>query len=775
MAATFVAWWTLCQVPMLNIDKCLKVTLPMNIHESLFAEGLIPDLFDTSSTEWVGLSDWTLSGTLHSEIPDETNLHAVGISTHAEIFINEQFIGNVSNAFIDASFFVQNIAFPANITIFLKSPIRVANNLQSIDAQIPVCPASEQEGFCGVQQLRIPQYLFGWDWGPATASISVRSVALLPRNACNPKFLIRTILLDDDFSWKVEVIFLNFPGANRTVTLLDSQNTIIYTAVSDQEIFSFTTQNVKAWFPRGYGDQAIYTLRVAQRECDSESLFGFREVKKIVIGSSWHLRFNNKANVYLKGVNIVPSSAFRDSSDYEVLQILNSVEALGLNTIRQWGGGWYGSSLLYEEGTKRGIIVWEEIKLACATYPINNSDWRDSLEREIKENLLRIRNYPSFAILSGNNEVEIMLSQNWFAVPEADLSLYRARYKYLETAVREAVEKYNSGHAIFLSSSPEKGTDVHFYDYRNDCGDWRIYPETESLVSEFGFQSWAFLTSTPSPYIDWRQSETISRRNHRANGNMEMWNQSVRLFPDLVNGRKISVNEFIWTTQMMQATCVKAASESFRRQKNNSGIMIWQLNDVWETASWSLIDFNSLRKPAFFSFQESMKDGLISLFRDDDDLVAVSLQPSEPLTIFVVDLFSDKVIEKLTEGSKKAKQEIFRVQIGEICISNIQCVAAVSPTNFILLGPVSRPLKYFPNPKLEKLSDSKMKVSVTVPTPFLYIHCNVWPNFLFLSPGLWESIALDVRDCPRAPDITHMWSFLTDSVDPVTSFEVSFI
>lgn len=763
-------------MPMLNIKECISVSLPMNVHEVLFSEGIIPDLFG-GNTEWVGESDWTLTRIFDLE---NENSHIVtsGISTHANLFVNENFIGNVTNAFTEDNFEIYNLSSSkVEITVHLNSPIRIAREGQSRDPQIPLCPPIEQHGFCGIQHLRVPQYLFGWDWSFASASIAVNSITIQPNTqSCETQNLIDTVMDNEDV-WRVHVRFLSFKESNRTLILFNELGEEIYSITTAYANITLTVKNVKAWFPKGHGEQALYTMRVVYSDdCEpQESVFGFRQVERIERGKTWYLQFNKEVRVDIKGVNIVPTSAFRDSTEEEVMTLLDSIEELGVNTVRQWGGGWYGSNKLYEEANKRGILVWEEVKLACASYPGNASEWMESLDKEIDQNLIRIHNNPSLVILSGDNEIEMMLDQNWFEQSEAFLNAYKASYTMLKREIRSRVEKINEGHVLFFPTSPEEGTDIHFYDYQKDCTDWRIYPSVESLVSEFGFQSWSFMTGDlENKDEDWRSSLIISGRNQRRNGNMEIWNQSVRLFPDLLDRGFLTTEEFIWTSQMTQAICVKAATESFRRQENNSGVMLWQLNDVWPTASWSLVDFDGLKKPAFYAAKTSFETDLISLFIDRDELVVVSLEPrTEPAIIEVVHLFTQNIVSRKTNISDKKNDEILRVNIADICLGeDRQCVAAHSPSNYVLLAPVRRPTMGFPNPVV-KVSNQKITVSVSVPTPFIYIACGgLSRNFIFLSPRLWDSIDLEVRgECPDAPNVYSIWS----KHRPVRPFEISFI
>jgi len=753
--------WTLCQVPMVNLEHCFGVSLPMNLHESLFSEKIIPDLFDTN-TNWVGESDWTLSRVIDSVDP-ESWLHVGGISTHANIFANDVFIGNVSNAFTDFRTEIPDTRTPLKVTVYLNSPIKAGRVGQVEDPQVPSCPPLEQEGLCGVQHLRIPQYLFGWDWGIATASVTVDAIEVesAPSN-CDFQYLIDTKIANSSV-WNLSVRFLARREGEVGLTVIDSSGGVVISVLTELDQISLDIEDVKPWYPRGYGDPERYSMQVTFKDCKPrETSFGFRQVQRVQKGKQWFLRFNGDKDIFIKGVNVVPSSAFRDANKEEILRLLDNIEDLDYNLLRQWGGGWYGSDFLYEEANKRGFLVWEELKLACATYPAKNEEWLSSLKTEIESNLNRAYNNPSLVIVSGDNEIDKMLSQNWFNQSATALEGYEYVYSQLRHEIADIVNAINDAGFVFIPTSPAEGTDVHFYDNQNDCTDWRIYPFTESLVSEYGFQAWAALDLDE---LDWKKSRVIFHRNHRKNGNSEIWDRSLRMFPDLEN-RTVTAREFIWTSRLSQAVCVKAATEAFRRRKEiTAGLILWQLNDVWPTASWSLVDYSGLKKPAYFSAKSSMSNNLISLFVDRDELVVVALASSEPVTIEIIHLFTGKRSTRSTNRADQDIDEVLRLNLASVCPDK-QCVAAHSPSNYILLGPVARARKPYPLPTLQ-VTAFGFNVSVSIPTPFLYIPCDVYPNFVFLAPNVWNGIEVRGEDCVD-PQVSSLWSFSTEISDDKT-------
>jgi beta-mannosidase len=97
------------------------------------------------------------------------------------------------------------------------------------------------------------------------------------------------------------------------------------------------------------------------------------------------------------------------------------------------------------------------------------------------------------------------------------------------------------------------------------------------------------------------QSRTIEFHNRSDDGSRRLWiyvTDTLRVTVDL--------DAHSYATQFIQAEALGTALRSWRRQWRGpgafrvGGALIWQLNDCWPALSWSLIDSEERRKPAYY-------------------------------------------------------------------------------------------------------------------------------------------------------------------------------
>lgn len=310
--------------------------------------------------------------------------------------------------------------------------------------------------------------------------------------------------------------------------------------------------------------------------------------------------------------------------------IMRSAYAANMNMVRVWGGGLYQPDQFYELADSLGIMVWQEIMLACALYP-TNSDFLNEVTLEVKYQVNRLASHPSIVIWGGNNENEVALG--WFPESNTNRDLYVSDYsKLYGDVVFKALVSVDGIQRPWVDSSPSNGLlsndpyakkwgaastevagDVHFYNYDMDCEDYSLYPKAR-FVSEFGFQSMpSFQTYEPVTSEmegDWDpNSDLLLYRQRHENGNEQMEGQMNRHFKLPLDvdvcptmSHAVYFDNYLYLNQIQQSRCYEVAFNRWRQLQSDStvhtmGILYWQLNDIWQGPSWSSMEWSGRWKP----------------------------------------------------------------------------------------------------------------------------------------------------------------------------------
>ena len=171
------------------------------------------------------------------------------------------------------------------------------------------------------------------------------------------------------------------------------------------------------WWPRGYGSPNLYqvTTQLLQNDkvlASRQDTVGIRKLELIrteTTSSEKPGQFLFKVNgvpILVKGSNWVPADAFhsRDAARYE--RMLALVADLECNMLRCWGGNVYEDDAFFDICDRNGIMVWQDFAMACAIYP-QTPEFLEVMREEAISVVRKLRNHPSLALWSGDNEVDL--------------------------------------------------------------------------------------------------------------------------------------------------------------------------------------------------------------------------------------------------------------------------------------------------------------------------------------------------------------------------------
>jgi beta-mannosidase len=203
-------------------------------------------------------------------------------------------------------------------------------------------------------------------------------------------------------------IHQQYHGSSNQMVVLDPQ------LVS---VGSISMRDAKLWWPRGHGDQHLYSVKVelipltreqstlrrglATTESSVQSIqrkIGVRSIQLIQeeyssvdknsfgsssgdagrsqssaskqaslpspVPASYYFRINNEP-IFMRGANFIPLDSFQSRvHKHDRLYLLHTAMEANYNMLRVWGGGYYQPDDLYDFADEMGILMWQEVMLA---------------------------------------------------------------------------------------------------------------------------------------------------------------------------------------------------------------------------------------------------------------------------------------------------------------------------------------------------------------------------------------------------------------------------
>ncbi|WP_369688914.1 glycoside hydrolase family 2 protein [Bacillus sp. FJAT-26390] len=458
--------------------------------------------------------------------------------------------------------------------------------------------------------------MFGWDWGPKIPDAGIwRDISILGYDqgriddvCITQHHEAGTVRLDV----RIEAVRL-MPDAELTVyavleapdgTLLENE------AISDSAStsLSFEITNPQLWWPRNYGEQPLYALRVILRsnevETDGRTLrIGLRTLvvrqEKDEWGESFEFVVNGR-NVFAMGANYIPEdNVFGRLSPERTERLLQSCAEANFNCIRVWGGGYYPDNQFYDACDRLGLIVWQDHLYACGAYDFNDA-FRENIRQETIDNVKRIRHHASLGIWSGNNELEYAWA-NWGWTERYGEKLRDAYLLQFEQFLPE-LNAETDPNTFYWRSSPssyggiddpnlENVGDMHYWDVwhgRKPVNEFRtLFPR---FMSEFGLQSFPSLKTVESFTLpEDRNIFSYVMEAHQKNGT---GNEKILYYISEYFKYPKDFESLLYVSQLIQAEGMRVGVEHWRRNRGRCmGAIYWQLNDIWPGASWSSLDY----------------------------------------------------------------------------------------------------------------------------------------------------------------------------------------
>jgi beta-mannosidase len=643
----------------------LPATVPGCAHTDLLAAGLIPDPYLDDNEErlgWIGRTAWIYETAFDwLGAGGRTDLVFDGLDTVASITLNGVEVGRTQNMHRGHRFDVAGLLRERDnrLRVRFGSAYRYAEELRE---RVGDRPNAYPEPFNLIRKMACN---FGWDWGPTLVTAGIWRPVWLHEWATARLATVRPMVRVEGPTGTVEGPTGRVEGPTGTVEgptgtvefrvelerAADDPVTLTATvggvsaavevaAGRREAIVTVTVPEVARWWPRGYGEQALYDARLvltgpADRELDAwERRIGFREVRLDTTPDDAGTPFTvlvNDVPVFVRGVNWIPDDTFPSRITRQRLaeRFAQACEA-NVNFLRVWGGGIYESEDFYDLADELGLLVEQDFLFACAAYP-EEEPLRSEVEAEARHNVVRLASHPSLIMWIGNNE-NIWGFHDWGWRESLAGRTWGEGY-YLDLLPRIVAEldptrpywpgSPYSGRPDLHPNDPAHGS-MHIWDVWNSDDYIRYRAYRPRFVAEFGYQA-------PAAYATLRQalsdeplapdSPGMSHHQKADDGDGKLRRGLVAHLP-----QPRDFDDWHYLTQVNQARAIALGVEHFRSLRPHCmGAIVWQLNDCWPVTSWAVVDSDGRRKPLWYALRRIFADRLLTVQPDGDGLCLVAV------------------------------------------------------------------------------------------------------------------------------------------------------
>ncbi len=635
-------------------ELVFEAVVPGQVHDDLARLGYIPEPFwrdNAEACQWVEDWSWTYERRFDwfpAEPADAPCWHVLefdGLDTFAEIYLNGVHLGSCESMFTALRFDADDclLAGENHLRVEFASPAEAVRRRQETDPRrYRACFSSDRV------HARKMQCGFGWDWLQRFVTVGVwRSVRLCRHETArlyDP--CVRAVAVAGEtatvaVSAGVETRNAD-PRLEAAVVLRDPDGkTIAEKTLPVQESAfdtTFTVPGPRLWWPAGLGEQPLYTCDMTLRTAGNVAVdgavtrFGIRTVEldqrvdpepRVHAPGARpeegrHFTFVvNGVPVFCRGANWAPADPFPARVTPERYRhLLELAVESHANMLRAWAGGIYEPDAFWDACDELGLLVTQDFLLACAEYPEHDPAFQALLREEFSQAVRRLRNHPSLAAWSGDNELAMIYPR------DGHDAAGRATAREISGPLCAALDPSRP----FLATSPDGGrkpNDFHEGDAHFNC--FMEWFDSDDLDPRLALdQLWARFVSEYA-VAGAAAPHSLARfmtRADMADPAARMWEYhtgtnwgplrtTFRRMEELT--RRIcghDADPVAWAHRMAccQYELVRRSAAALRRRKFAcSGVLYWMYNDCWPSSAWALVDAYGTPRSGWYAFKKAFQ------------------------------------------------------------------------------------------------------------------------------------------------------------------------
>lgn len=639
-----------------GVTDWMDARVPGGVHYDLWMAGLIENPYfgkNSLSCEWVENRWWMYrttfpAGLLDTDLQNKrVKLVCKGMDYEARIFLNDIFCG-LHRGMYDA--------FCVDVTDLLKEE----NKLVVIFSGAP--DEMGQIGYTSCTSTQKSRFNYKWDFSTRLVNIGFWKDVVLK---VEEDLEIEELHLNTDYEGGTGTIFFagKLAGSKKDAILSAGGLTLQLTVDGPHDlrssdvkflsksgptnqkniqVYCFPLQkdeisvavdvkNPQLWHPNGNGMPLLYRVRAELLErgktiWKKEFHTGIRSLKLVQNedappGALPYTFMVNGRRTWIRGVNMTPADHLYGNVSYEqYAELVAAMVNAGVNLVRIWGGGLIEKEEFYDLCDKNGILIWQEFIQSSSgidNKPAEHPPFLELLKTAATAAVKQKRNHVSLAVYSGGNELmeapdrPCGYDNKNLAMLHEIVNAYDGRRAFLPTSA--------SGPREFVTSQKGVSHDIHGnWRYEGNPGHYELYGESDNLFhSEFGMDATASVKSLKKFLPEGSLRPTPMSGDPLWQHHGEWWGTYFRdcsMFGPIAQTFQ-ELECFVACSQYMQSEGLRFILEADRKRAyQNSGTIIWQLNEPWPNASCtSLIDYYGETKSAYYQVKRAYEPCHISL------------------------------------------------------------------------------------------------------------------------------------------------------------------
>ena len=592
--------------------KVKNCEVPFSMYSVLLKKGLIEDPFYRDNEYDISaMSNTDSDASVKFDLSEDVigskvvRLSFFGADTLIDVTLNGVYLGKMSDMHRRYDFDIKDVVKEKGnlLSLHFYSSVEYTKKVNEEYAKVGL----ERVGG-GHARLRKVASMNGWDWGPRLPDMGIYKdvciTAYSDGELCDVG--VRQIHEDGKVRLKFSAEAVSFGDERIEVTVTSPDGKEYKCTLDKDRSGGIVIDDPRLWWPNGYGEQPLYSvdavLYVDGAPVDANSKrIGLRTVTLHTENDEFGKEFVfdvNGVRIFAMGANYIPEDSLIPRIDESTAaRLIDNCLLANFNMIRIWGGGYYLPDYFMDMCDECGLLIWHDFMFACSAYLLTD-ELRDNIKVEAEQNLRRLRDHASLALMCGNNEIEQVFVD--FKVKDVDVAV-KDYIEIFNNILPEAMARLapdvsywpsspSSGELFVDTGDPDRG-DVHNWSVWHGSRPFKEYRRFHfRFCSEYGFEAFPHLKTIEAftkedernPFCRIMESHQKCRGG---NGKILMYLSQTYLYPH-------TLENLVYASQLLQGDAIRYGVEHFRRDRGRCmGSLYWQLNDCWPTSSWSSVDY----------------------------------------------------------------------------------------------------------------------------------------------------------------------------------------